>query len=322
MAWNGAGTYNLPSTTVTPATSGSVIESGAFNTFTADLKTAISLCITGDGVNHVVTANLPMSTYLHTGVGDGTALQTYASVNQVVDGVLTHCATDSAVGTDAYAVDLAINPVTLIEGAKYSFTPDVDNTGACSVDFSSIGAKNIKLADGTDPYTGAIQANAPCTVQYDGTSMILQNPSPETYSYGVATLGTAEASKVLTLDASADLNMANVGRIDNCETVQFNSEVDNGNSGATKTITLDSGQKQKVTVSEATTLTLANPTSVGNWVLKIVNGTAFAITWAASSGSVLWSDGLEPTWSASGTDLMFIYYDGTNFYCAGSVGFA
>ena len=70
MAFNGSGTYILPVTTLTPtATSNSTIVSADFNTFTADIATALTKCITGDGINHVVTANLPMATYRHTGVG-------------------------------------------------------------------------------------------------------------------------------------------------------------------------------------------------------------------------------------------------------------
>lgn len=135
--------------------------------------------------------------------------------------------------------------------------------------------------------------------------------------------GTAQASKALILDASGDLNMNNVGRIDNCETVQFHQELDNGSKTTNFNITFDSAQKQMVTLTANTMIiTLLNPTSVGNWVIKVVNGGLATITWAATTGSVYWAGGTEPTWTSSGTDLISVYYDGTNFYCAGSLAFS
>ena len=140
------------------------------------------------------------------------------------------------------------------------------------------------------------------------------------------TAGTAAAGKALVLDASGDLNMNNVGRIDNCETVQFNSEVDNGAAGSADTIVLDAGQKQKSTLDEATvTLTITEPTSVGNWILKLVgtSGSSPTITWATTgAANIYWAGGTEPTWTNDGTDLVSIYYDGSNLYCAGILDFS
>ena len=177
MGWNGSGTYELPSNSLSPtASSGTVIESVDFNELTNDLKVAMTNCITGDGDNHVVTQDLPMGGNRHTGVDDAAALTDYASANQVVDNTLSYCATPSAVGTDAYAVSLPVNPGAYAAGNRFQFIPEVANTGACSVDFNAIGAKNIKMANGDDPLDNAIQADVPCDVMYDGTSFILMNP--------------------------------------------------------------------------------------------------------------------------------------------------
>lgn len=187
MSFNGSGTYSLPVTTVSPASGGTTIDSADMNTLTADLETALRLCLTEDGQN-VPTANLPMATKRHTGVGDAAALTDYASANQVVDNTLNYCATPSAVGTDAYVVSLPISPGAYVAGNRFQFIPEVANTGACTVNFNSIGVKNIKLADGNDPYDNAIQANVPCDVQYDGTSFILQNPFISTATIGAVGL--------------------------------------------------------------------------------------------------------------------------------------
>lgn len=137
--------------------------------------------------------------------------------------------------------------------------------------------------------------------------------------------GTAVANKALILDSDGDLNMNNVGRIDNCETVQFFQELANGNAGAGITITLNSAQKQSVALNAATTtLTLTAPTSVGNWLLKLINtaGSAYTVTWTPSAGALYWAGGVQPTWTQTGTDLVSIYYDGTNFYCSGMLDFS
>jgi hypothetical protein len=131
----------------------------------------------------------------------------------------------------------------------------------------------------------------------------------------LTTLGTAQASKVLTLNASGDLNMANVGRIDNCETVQFNSQYDNGTKTSSFSINLDTAQNQKVTLTANTmTITLTKPTSVGTWRIQIVNGGLATKTWAASSGSLYWAGKYKPALTSSGIDLLSVYCDGTNMF--------
>lgn len=215
MAHDGNGTFSYTANTVVPdAVAGTTIVSTDFDQFSDEVSTALTLAFMKDGQS-TATGAFKMGAQKITGMADGAALTDATSVNQVVDGVLTHCATPSAVGTDAYAVSLPINPVTLVTGAMYSFTPEVANTGACSVDFNSIGAKNIKMADAADPYDGAIQADVPCVVQYDGTSMILINPyfagasstssAAELNVLDGVTGGTVTASKAVVVDASKDI---------------------------------------------------------------------------------------------------------------------
>lgn len=138
----------------------------------------------------------------------------------------------------------------------------------------------------------------------------------------ITTLGTAQASKALTLNASGDLNMNNVGRIDNCETVQFNSQYDNGTKTGSFSINLDTAQNQKVTLTANTmTITLTKPTSVGTWRIQIVNGGLATITWAASSGTIYWAGSYKPGLTAAGRDLLTVYCDGTNMFLAASTNY-
>jgi hypothetical protein len=49
------------------------------------------------------------------------------------------------------------------------------NTGACTINLNSLGAKSIKLLDGTDPLDGDISAGKTYTLSYDGTNFVLQS---------------------------------------------------------------------------------------------------------------------------------------------------
>jgi len=181
MSFNGSGSYTPPGASF-PAVASTLIESAKYNNVINDMSTALSTCLTKDGQT-TVTANLPMATYRHTGVGNATSLTDYASADQVIDNALSYAGA-SAAGTDTYAVTLTISPGAYAVGQKYQFLTDVVNTGACTVNFNSIGAKSIKFADGSDPYNGAIQASSVVDVIYDGTNFILLNPHLDSLAYG------------------------------------------------------------------------------------------------------------------------------------------
>ncbi len=106
-------------------------------------------------------------------------LTDYASVDQVVDNALRYGGA-SAAGTDTYAVNLPISPGAYAAGQRYSFIADVANTGACTINFNAIGARNIKMQDGSDPYSNAIAANQMVEVIDNGTNMLLLNPEDKT----------------------------------------------------------------------------------------------------------------------------------------------
>lgn len=86
VSFNGSGLFVIDSTGQ-PVSANTLIESSVFNALTADLATGLSNCITKDG-QQTVTANLPMATYRHTGVGNASARTDYAAAGQVQDGKL------------------------------------------------------------------------------------------------------------------------------------------------------------------------------------------------------------------------------------------
>ncbi len=81
-----------------------------------------------------------------------------------------------------YAVDTASNDTYLASvpgieaytaGLIILLNPVTDNTGACSLNINSIGAKNVKIPDGNDPGDAWIDASQIVLLCYDGTNFIL-----------------------------------------------------------------------------------------------------------------------------------------------------
>lgn len=99
--------------------------------------------------------------------------------------------------------------------------------------------------------------------------------------------------------------------------VSFNTEYNAGNSGTTKTIDFNNGQKQKLTFTGNCTITFAFPTGVGNYVLRgIGDGTTRTVTWPAGSKYPNAVGPLAPL--TSGTAIYSIYYDGAVAHISGT----
>lgn len=196
-------------------------------------------------------------------------------------------------GADASSTaTYAINPTTALPsyttGLFVALKVTNTNTGASTLNISSLGAKTIKLPDGSAIPAGLLSTTAVNMLVYNGTDFILLFPT--TY---FTTL------------------------------VFFDAEYDNGNSGAADTINWNLGNKQKSTLTGNATFTFTAPPGPCSLTLKLVqDGTGSRNpVWPAT---VKWTGGTEPVWStaASAIDIVTLYYDGTNYYCGALLGFA
>ncbi len=98
--------------------------------------------------------------------------------NLAVAGHINTCATNPSGGSDTYACSLDSSITALTTKACYAFVADVANSGAASINFSSLGAKTIKKPQGgvtTDLEDNDIRASMLVHVCYDGTNMQCQN---------------------------------------------------------------------------------------------------------------------------------------------------
>jgi hypothetical protein len=82
-------------------------------------------------------------------------------------------------GGSANAQTITMVPAPAAYSTKFLifFIPVANNTGACTLNVNSLGAKNIKLMDGNDPAAGDLNTNGIAMVKYNGTSFILLNPA-------------------------------------------------------------------------------------------------------------------------------------------------
>ena len=123
----------------------------------------------------------------------------------------------------------------------------------------------------------------------------------------VTTLGTSEASKVVTSDANNVVTFSG-GITEDSVTITSSSNA--------ATLNMRDGTNFVHDLTENVTYTFTNPASTGNvsaFTLKVIQGsTARTITWP----SVKWPGGAAPTLTATNdaVDFFVFIYDGANWY--------
>lgn len=166
MARDGSGGYSLPTGTYTPNT---LADADDITADFADITTAMAASIAKDGQT-TPTANLPMGTYKHTGVGAGTARTEYADVGSVQDGDYLWCGT---AGGTADAITLSPSPAvtTLVTGMKFRWKASANaNTGAATAAISGLSAIAMEINDSALS-AGDHAANKYYEGLYDGTAL-------------------------------------------------------------------------------------------------------------------------------------------------------
>lgn len=171
MPYNGSGDYSAPANSFNPAVGGTTISSADWNSLLSDLETALSSVVTKDGQT-VITANLPMSGFKHTGVNTNsgsTSRSEYASGATLQDGAPLD-AGDTGGTSTVYTATLT--PAITAYANKQCFR--VKFNAACgnnpTINFNSVGAKKIyKNVAGTAIQLAAsdVYANTIGVLRYD-----------------------------------------------------------------------------------------------------------------------------------------------------------
>jgi hypothetical protein len=177
MAWNGAGAfarlYNWVSRAANPATK--YIDATSMDAEFDNFKTGLEACLTRNGETSP-SANLPMGSYRHTGVGAATALTDYARASEVQRGVIFRAASPG--GTiDAMTATMTPAP-TLTAGMIVTII--APGTGSNTVTAPTLnlnggGAVTIRKSQ-TALAVGDYDTGDTLVLVYDGTYFELMNP--------------------------------------------------------------------------------------------------------------------------------------------------
>jgi len=170
-----------------------LIEAAKFNAVVNDIATALTGSLAANGETPV-TGNIPLSGYKLTGVGAATARTDAASLANVQDATGVYVAT---VGGTVDAITLTPSPsiTAYAAGQRFSFIAAGANTGATTVNVSSVGVRDVTKNGTTALAAGDIPSGALVTIQYDGTRFQLS---------GLASMSAAAVlAALLTVDGAA-----------------------------------------------------------------------------------------------------------------------
>lgn len=145
------------------------------------------------------------------GVPDATARDEFVAMGQIQDGDGVYAADTGA--ADAYAIAPTPAITAYAAGQWFAFKAANANTGASTLDVSSLGTKSILWPDGTALSAGDIPANAIVEVRYDGTQFLLKTVAqkPGTAAY----VNTGTSSGQVPLMDSVGYPAANGSQITN-----------------------------------------------------------------------------------------------------------
>lgn len=167
MPRDGNGVFTRP---VAPYVTNTVISSTSVNSEFDGISTALTASIAKDGQTNP-TANLPMNTYRHTGVGNAAARTDYAATGQVQDGAFLWGGT--AGGTaDALTITLTPAIAAYAAGQQFRFVASATNTGAATLAVNGLTATAIEFG-GAALSAGVIVNGGLYAVVYDGSTFNL-----------------------------------------------------------------------------------------------------------------------------------------------------
>jgi hypothetical protein len=130
--------------------------------------------------------------------------------------------------SNAYVLTPTVALSAYVTGERYSFRSNFSNTGAATLNISSLGAKTIKkyTASGkADLAADDIRSGQPVTVEYDGTDLVMVTPVANTLtSLVTADLPTGTVAQVVNTQTGASTTGTTTIPLD--DTIPQNTEGD------------------------------------------------------------------------------------------------
>lgn len=258
MARNGSGTYSLPEAAFVYDT---VISETAVNSNFSDIATALTGSLTKDGQT-TPTANLPMGTYKHTGLGSGSAATDSANLGQVQAQAYTWCGTAS--GT-TNALTLSPTPAITAYAVGQSFRAIIgaaDTTTAVTVAVSGLATKAVEINGAACSATAFLQTSKLYQFDYDGTAFQATRLSDATQlNLTTAAIGVsvqAYDADTLKADTTDTLTVGFTGTSANL-----------GNLNSATTLSIATSNIQYATMTGSFTLTAPNDAADGYLELEM-----------------------------------------------------
>lgn len=143
------------------------IRADAHDTHDEDIGDAISACLFKDGSN--LNADIPMNTNKFTGVENAAARDQFAAMGQVQDSTSIYAATSS---NDTITATLSPAITAYATGQMFLAKLGGTNTGAATLNYNTVGAKDIKKgkAGSLAMVAGDLTAGRMALFAYDGTN--------------------------------------------------------------------------------------------------------------------------------------------------------
>lgn len=285
MAFNGVGVFVRLYNWVNDRNAGILIRADRMDAEMDGMATALTDCVTRDGQSPAL-ADLPMATFKHTSVGNGTARNTYAAVGQLQDATVNWIL---ATGTaDAITAAYVMVVTALVDGQLCFFRATAANTTTTPT-FSPDGltARIITKQGGMALVAGDIPAaNAEVVLRYNlaNTRWELLNPASNiALGTGIATWlaspSSANLRAAVTDESGAGALLFSGGAIGAASATSLTFTSTSGIIGTTTNDSAAAGSVGEVIESEVlsgaavslTNLTPANVTSIsltaGNWIV-------------------------------------------------------
>ncbi|MGF7045674.1 hypothetical protein J2T13_000134 [Paenibacillus sp. DS2015] len=150
-----------------------------------------------DAVSSTSVTMAPTANALKT-VNDSVVAHKADYIKHILDGTSHVYYADDTGTANAKVVVISAAVATLKKGLGISFTNNVLNTGAVTINVNGLGVKAVLKSNGLAMVSGNLKANSVYTLRYNGTSFILQGEGGE---YGTAIATDVLAGKTLGTDA-------------------------------------------------------------------------------------------------------------------------
>lgn len=194
-----SGTFTFTSNSFNTPVTGTTISSTAAQATWTELATALSTCVLKDGTQ-TLTGNIPFANFKITGLGAGSALTDSANLQQVQYGFGSFLT--SVAGTNTITATATPTPAYTV-GQRFTFVPANTNTGATTLNISSVGAGAVQLA-GAALTGGEIVANVPVTVYVSAATPVFEIITPTQFPDSRAlVVGATDSTKKIRFEADS-----------------------------------------------------------------------------------------------------------------------